>query len=155
MPSATYSARYDSAGNPINGRPFSAPGGGTAYDAVSDTVPTTELGEAGDVRYLIPVLCGKTLLELDKASSGDGDTGTALDADIMLRTTSAAGVNTDTMIWDLGAEFQAAVTTSKKKQLADIKVPYSASGFGHIILKVVTAATTAAALAIELSVKSR
>lgn len=72
----------------------------------SDTVPTTELGEAGDRRRLTPIGDGLELLGL-YLTHGDGDTGgsPALDGDIVL-----ADANGDTILYNAGAAFQAAGT---------------------------------------------
>lgn len=144
MAETAYSALYDSNNLPTGGRPFNPPFG-IAIDYVNEEIATTELDTANDVTYLIPVPVGRTIVKIEvKNEELDTGGGNALDLDIVLRTTDSAGTNTDTILYNAGTAFSAAVTTPTVVY-PNAKVPASATGIGHIIAKVNVAATTAAA----------
>jgi hypothetical protein len=142
MAAATaYSNRYDSStGRPVGGRPLTQ-NTGPVPDFVALTFATTQLDDNADVTYALPVQSGRTIVHLDLCGFGDGDTGANLDMDIVLRTTSAAGVNTDTILFNAGAFFQTAQTAGAVyRVLCNAKVPNSADGTGHIVFLVNTGA---------------
>lgn len=146
-----YSSLYNSSGVPVAGRPKSNNAGGGNSDHVSYTIPTTQTDDAGDTTYLIPVRSGKTIVFLlfDSADLDSG--GGALDMDIILRTTDSAGNHTDTILYNAGTAFNAAL--AGKFVYCGVKVPTAGAApgdVGHIILKVNTAATTPAQGAISL-----
>lgn len=142
-----YSVHYESAGVPTKagGRPRTFH---PYSDKVAYTFPTTQLDDAGDVTYLLPVMSGRRIifLQFDCADLDSG--GTALDMDLVLRTTNPAGTHTDTILYNAGTAFSAAQTG--KWVYCDVLVPDSATSTGHIIAKVGTAATTPASGAISL-----
>lgn len=147
-----YSNLYNSSGVPVAGRPKSNNAGGGNSDFVAYTFPTTQLDDAGDVTYLIPVRSGKRILFLlwDSAELDTGG-GNALDMDLVLRTTDSAGNHTDTIIYNAGTAFSAAL--AGKFVPVNVLVPTAGAApgdVGHIIAKVGVAASTAAQGAISL-----
>lgn len=147
--STAYSVHYDSSGVPTKagGRP-------RTFHPFSDfvpttTIPTTQLDDAGDVTYLLPVASGRRIVFL-LFDATDMDTGgPTLDMDIVLRTTNSAGSHTDTILYNAGTAFGSAAHAGKWV-FCDVAVPDSATSTGHIILKVNTAATTPAQGTISL-----
>lgn len=144
----TYSSNYGSDNLPTGGRPFNPPIG-AGMDYVSYTIPNAQLDDAGDVSYLTAIPVARTihLIVFDSAAL---DGGTALDADLVLRTTDKDGNHTDTIIYNAGTAFEAALVA--KVILTSTKVPASATGYGHLLFKVNTAATTPATGAITLAI---
>lgn len=141
----TFTNLYASAGVPAQGRPVSSHPG-PCDDWVKPTWATIDIDDIGDVKYLIPVLGGKRIQFLDISETTDMDTGgTALDMDIVLRTTDKLGAHTDTILFNAGTFFTAAQTAGAILRVwCDVLVPDSATGMGHIISKVGAAATTPA-----------
>lgn len=147
--STAYSSYYTSAAVPAktSGRPKSS-NIGVVNDFVEYTIPTTQIDDAGDVTYLIPVRSGRTIVYL-LFDCADLDSGAgALDLDIVLRTTNAAGTNTDTILYNAGTAFNAA--HAGKFVWCNVGVPQTPTDMGHIILYCNTAASTAASGVIKL-----
>lgn len=146
MATTSYSTLYSSAGVPIKGRPKSS-NIGFNDDSVALSFATTDLDTADDFKYAIPVRSGKMIEYLDLGEFTDMDTGgTALDMDIVLRTTNSAGANTDTILFNAGTFFTGAQTAGAVFRVwCRTRVPDDADGVGHIGFKVGVAATTAAA----------
>lgn len=156
MATTAYSALYDSSGNPIAGRPKSSNAGPNDDYLVGLAFATTALDLLDDFTYAIPVRSGKTIayLELGETTELDTGGGNALDMDIVLRTTSGAGVVTDTILFNAGTFFTAAQTAGAIYRVwCNAKVPDCASGVGHIGFKVNTAASTANAGTLNLFAK--
>lgn len=147
--STAYSEFYTSAGVPKLGRPKSN-NVGVNNDYVEYTIPTTQLDDATDITYLIPVRSGKRIIYLLFDSADFDSGGGALDMDIILRTTNAAGTSTDTILYNAGTAFNAAL--AGKVVFCNAVVPEDADSVGHICLYVNTAASTAAAGVIKLFV---
>lgn len=149
--SEVYSSLYSTTnvGLPLYNRPHN-PGSGTGTDAVSYTIATTSLDDVGDFIHLIPVPSGRSLVAL-WFNSADLDGGTALVADIVLRTKDKAGNITDTTLFSGSSGFQSAITTDRLVTLANVVVPNAALGYGSIGLKVTTAAGTPASGAINIA----
>ena len=147
----TYSDLYSAANVPAKskGRP-KARNTGDVDDHVEYTLPASILADTGSLAYLIPVQSGRKIVFLlfDCAAL---DAGTAIDADLVLRTTNAAGTHTDTIIYNAGTAFEAA--HAAKFVWVNVDVPSDADSTGHIIFYVNTAATTPAAGAINLYAK--
>lgn len=136
----TYTTHYASAGVPTNGRPISAHPG-PCDDEVTPTWAAADVDDAGDIKYLIPVLSGKRVVYLDLSDFTDMDSGANLDMDFALRTTDKLGAHTDTILFNAGAFFQSAQTAGAVLRVwCDVQVPDSATGIGHIISKVGTGA---------------
>lgn len=111
---SVYSSLFASAtsSTPLAGRPIASPFGGD-FDIVTYTVAATSTDDAGDFVGLIPVRAGKRIAALI-FNADDMDSGTGvLDLDIILRTTSSAGANTDTILYNAGTAFGSAAHTSK------------------------------------------
>lgn len=110
--SSVYSSLFTTAtsGVPTAGRPFTPPVG-VGMDAVTYTMATTSLDDAGDFVGLIPVPIGKTLMLVGEVWADLDSGGTALDEDLVLRTVSKTGTTTDTIIVNHGTALSAAVTT--------------------------------------------
>lgn len=109
---SVYSSLFASAtsSTPVAGRPIASPFGGD-FDIVTYTYADTSLDEAADFVGLIPARAGKRIVAL-AFTCGDGDSGTGvLDMDIILRTTTSAGVSTDTILYNAGTAFATAITT--------------------------------------------
>lgn len=109
---SVYSSLFASASSstPTFGRPHAAPFGFDG-DIVTYDFADTSLDEAGDFVGLIPVPAGKRIAAL-AFTCGDGDSGSGtLDMDIILRTTSSAGSNTDTILYNAGTAFATAIST--------------------------------------------
>lgn len=144
----TYSNRYNSTtGLPTGGRPLSK-NTGPNPDYVEASYATTDIDEIGEVKYLLPVQCGKEIVYLDISETTDMDSNgaPALDMDLYLRTTNSAGSHTDTLLFNAGTFFQAAQSAGAVYRVwCTVKVPNSADGTGHIISKTVAAAATAVA----------
>jgi hypothetical protein len=150
--STAYSSYYASAGVPSksSGRPKST-NVGVANDFVEYTIPTTQIDDATDFTYLIPVRSGKRII-CGQFDCADLDSGAgALDLDIVLRTTSSAGVVTDTILYNAGTAFNAA--HAGKWFWCNAVVPQTPTDMGHIGLLCNTAASTAASGAIKLFVE--
>jgi hypothetical protein len=144
----SYSNRYNqTTGLPVGGRPLSK-NTGPNPDYVEASYATTDIDEVGEVKYLLPVQCGKEIVFLDLSDTTDMDSNGAptLDMDLYLRTTDRLGAHTDTLLFNAGTFFQAAQTTGEVRRVwCTEKVPNSATGYGHIISKTVAAAATAVA----------
>lgn len=138
MPTTTSSTAYSSGREPIRVV-------GTNIIPISDTVPTTELGEALDRRQLAKISHGLELIALSLIH-GDGDSGAgALDADIVLHDD-----NGDTILYNAGTAFNAAVTTPVWVFLATAAVRVQAAADdASIDLLINVAASTGAAMTIE------
>lgn len=146
-----YSEFYTSAGVPKLGRPKSNNTAGNP-DYVEYTIPTTQLDDATDTTFLIPVRSGKRIVYMILTCADlDSGGGGALDMDIILRTTSAAGVTTDTILYNAGTAFNAA--HAGLIIFCNALVPEDADSVGHLILYVNTPASTAASGAIKLFVE--
>jgi hypothetical protein len=146
MATTAYSTLYDSSGNPIAGRPKSSNVGYNDETLVGLAFATTALDLLADFTFAIPVRAGKTIEYLDLGEWTELDTGggNALDMDIVLRTTSGAGVVTDTILFNAGSFFTAAQTAGAIYRVwCMTKVPDCASGVGHIGFLVNAAASTA------------
>lgn len=149
----TFSNRYISAGVPTSGRPLSK-NTGPNDDYVEASYATTDLDGTDDIKYLLPVQCGKEIVFLDITGSTDMDTGSTLDQDLYLRTTDKLGAHTDTLLFNAGAFFQSAQAAGAVYRVwCTEPVPNSASGAGHIISKNVAAATTPVAGSFNLFAK--
>lgn len=146
--SIVYGNLWDSNNKPIGGRPFKSPMG-VSGDTVVQTLATTSLDEAGDVVHLIPVPAGARLFALFFDSAAF-DSGTAIDMDLVLRTTNSAGSHTDTILYNAGTAFEAALT-NQYIPLASVVVPSDADDVASIITYVNTAATTAVSGDISLT----
>lgn len=136
-----YSSLYNSSGIPIQGRPLSS-NLGPNPDGVEITIPTTQLDDAGDVTFLFPVRSGKRIMWFLFDSTDMDSGGGNLDMDLVLRTTSAAGVTTDTILFNAATAFNAALTA--KWVWVNVPVPADADNIGHVILYVNVAASTPA-----------
>lgn len=145
--STTYSSLYSSDGTPKSGRPIIR-NTSDVPDLVEYTIPTTQLDDAGDVVYLIPVASGRRIHHLifDCADLDGG--GPTLDMDIILRT-GTTGSFTDTILYNAGTAFGSAAHAGKFIW-CNVQVPDDADRTGHICLLVNTAATTPAQGAIKL-----
>lgn len=152
MAETAYSSLYDSDNLPTAGHPYNPPMGiASAY--VLKELATTQLDTAADATYMIPVPCGRTIFLIGRRNEDlDSGGGGALDMDIVLRTTDKNGVNTDTVLINEGTAFNAARTALVWEPIAAATgyIPASATGVGHIICKVVTAASTAQAGDVEI-----
>lgn len=152
----TYSALYDSDGNPKDGRPLRIADGGAWVDFLSDTIPTTMQDDVGDVRYLIPVATGKRpLLIVVDSTDMDSNGAPTLNADLVLRTTDKDGNHTDTVIYDSSAEAAFTAAIDNRIHFVNVVVPNSKDTNGHIVWKVVAAAATAVQGTLNLFVLGR
>lgn len=136
----TYSSHFSSAGVPTTGRPFTPPVG-LAMDAVTHTIPTTMLDTIGDFTALLAIPIGKTLMTVEEiwADLGSGE----LDADLIYRTVSSAGVATDTIVVNHGTALATAQTTFLKTLVnAIIARGSSATDYAYLGYLVNVAAVT-------------
>jgi hypothetical protein len=138
MPSTTNSTAYSNAREPKRVV-------GANIIPITDTVPTTELGEAGDRRRIARISHGLELVALF-LQHGDGDTGgTAFDADIVLHDDDG-----DTILYNAGTAFSAANATGVHVALATDGIRVNAAADdASIDFLVNVAATTAQALTLE------
>jgi len=141
--SSLYSTATATSASPIQGRPKSSNIGENS-DSVAVSLGTTNLDTLNDFYYAIPVRSGKTIEWLDLGEFTDMDTGAgALDMDIILRTLSATGTATDTILFNAGTFFAAAQTAGAIYRVwCRTKVPDCATGVGHIGFLVNVAAST-------------
>lgn len=145
MATVAYSPLYSTAGVPIGGRPRSS-NTGQNDDSVALSFATTALDLAADFTYAIPVRSGKFIDFIDLSDFTELDTGggNALDMDVVLRTTNAAGTHTDTILFNAGTFFTVAQTAGAVYRVwCRKRVPDDADGVGHIGFLVNTAASTA------------
>lgn len=145
MATTAYSNLYSSAGVPVKGRPRSS-NAGANDDSVALSFATTVLDTLADVTFAIPVRSGKFIEYLDLGEFTELDTGggNALDMDIVLRTTNAAGTNTDTILFNAGSFFTVAQAAGAIYRVwCRTRVPDDADGVGHIIFYTNVAASTA------------
>lgn len=105
-----YSSLFSSSGVPASGRPFTPPVG-VAMDAVSITIATTSLDDAGDFVAAIPVPIGKTLMLVGETWADLDSGGGALDEDLILRTIDKNGTATDTIISNKASAMASAQST--------------------------------------------
>lgn len=105
-----YSSLFSSSGVPTSGRPFTPPVG-VAMDAVSITIATTSLDDAGDFVAAIPVPIGKTLMLVGETWADLDSGGGALDEDLILRTIDKNGTATDTIVSNKGSAMASAQST--------------------------------------------
>lgn len=104
--STGYSELYNSStGKPKAGRPKSSNIGPT-IDYVEYTIPTTQIDDATDTSYLIPVRSGKRVVQI--VFSADDLAASNLDLDIIGRVTNAAGTHADTILFNAGTAFTSA-----------------------------------------------
>lgn len=148
--STAYSEHYNSTtGKPKNGRPKSS-NIGPVIDYVEYTIPTTQIDDATDTTYLIPVRCGKRVTEI--VFTCDDLAGTNLDMDIIGRTTNSAGTHTDTILYNAGTAFTSAHTATIVLPNWLVPSASSESQVGHICLYVNVAAGTPAQGTIKMQV---
>lgn len=141
MAQTTFSTRYQSAGVPTPGRPFSAQPGDSS-DSVTGSWATTDLDTIADLKYLIPVMSGKRILYLDLLNFADLGSG-ELDMDLVLITTDKLGTVTTTILYNAGTAFATAQTAGVPLRIwCDVVVPESATNMGHICSLVNVAAVT-------------
>lgn len=142
-----YSSLYSAAAVPLKsaGRPRSSNVGGNS-DLVEYTVPTTQIDDATDFTYLIPVRSGKRIafLIFDAAALA----ATNLDLDIVLRSVNSAGTVTDTILFNAGTAFTAA--QAGKWVWCNALIPETPTGIAHIGLLCNVAGGTPAAGAVKL-----
>lgn len=157
----TYSSLYDSSGQPLYGFPINPPMGSPGPVSVQESIlAATVEAAAGEFIALVPVAEGRfvTLLEFT-SSDFDTDASPELDMDIVLRVTDKDGTHTDTILFNAGTAFQAAITTTRvvicHGTRGGVQVSGAASGYGHVGLKTVAQAATGAAGTIELTVHQR
>lgn len=140
MPLETkYSSRFDSAGNPLNGR-VARPLGGTASDIGFITNPAID--DIGDLNAFLAVPVGAELQKVEWDTPDlDTNGSPTIDMDVVLRTWDSAGAVVDTVLLDAGTIWNAA---SKTHVFLDkVKVPESQKGYGIVGLKVVAVTATA------------
>jgi hypothetical protein len=145
--STAFSSLYSAAETPKSGRPIIR-NTSDVPDLVEYTIPTTQIDDATDVTYLIPVASGRRIhwLIFDCPDLDTG--GPTLDMDIILRT-GTTGSFTDTILYNAGTAFGSAAHAGKWV-FCNVQVPDDADRTGHICLYVNTAATTPAAGALKL-----
>ena len=161
MAAATvYSSLFNSDGTPK--KVWNPPFGAMGSISIRDTVATTTLDDTGDFLALIPVANGTVMTELTVANGDlDTDGSPALDADIIMRAIDSAGTATDTILYNAGAAFQAAVTTARviplvaDDDVGGIEATGGAEGYVLIGFYVNTAAATGASTTLDLVLKGR
>lgn len=142
-----FSSHYTAAALPskASGRPKSS-NIGLANDHVEYTIPTTQIDDATDFTYLIPVRAGKRIvcMTFDCAALA----ATNLDLDIVLRSVNSAGTVADTILYNAGTAFTAA--HAGKFVWVNAVVPQTPTDMAHIGLLCNVAGGTPAAGAIKL-----
>lgn len=161
MATTTYSALYDA-----NGKPLFVYGEQNGSNiAIAYTIPVGQLN-TDDVSYLIPVPLGRPLTAIACGISVDGDSGSALNPDLVYRIEKTDGTFSDTVLVDSSAlsdVLAGALTTHRSFLLgdasqwgglrivnADARYPYA-----HIIYKVAAGATTPVETVITVEVRFR
>jgi hypothetical protein len=123
---------------------------------IDDTIPTTSLDDVGDRMNLATIEEGRTLVNYRIWENGDGDAHATptLDFDIVL----VQGVNdpseagTETILYNAGTRFQGASTTLVEGFLNTKLTEKGYNGKAYIRAKVNTAAATAAACSLKITI---
>lgn len=145
-----YSNLFNSDGTPIWSKAKPAVVG--AFITMgTKVIPTTSQDEANDTANMVPVPQGQTLLGIH-VESGDQDSGTQADFDIVLLDPDAAiGDAALATLWNSGSAFQAAV--SKYIALGTpVTVPRTSKGYCNVAQRVITPAQTPAEQTLTVTV---
>lgn len=135
-----YSSHFNAAGLPLLNRPFTT-GMGLQGDSVTLTIPVGAVLTEFDALLAIP--SGKTLWMLIGDYPDLENGGPTYNGDVKLRSMTAAGVSTDTLVYDTSAD-SVAFTSAVRGRITypNIVVPASTYGFCYLGLYHIASATT-------------
>jgi hypothetical protein len=120
--------------------------GHAGVDAAALTIATTSLDEVGDVVVFLAIPTNRRIVAVfGKNADLDSNGSPALVADVICRTLDSSGTATDVVLGTLTTKLQATTSDNSWMFAPNHIVAQNASGYGHIGIKVTTAAATAAA----------